>query len=348
MIEDLITCLYNYKVSMEYKGKDFDGDRAQQYSVVRTEMAKKYSNEYFGAEKAETFIIDDEQTPEEIKEKKNEVKVCENLIKTGYNRILEKVKDIRQKFSNALTSGTRSGSGKIILEHFDLLKQIYGGAPSAVKIPVSIDTSSVNNTTGFDQSDGDESDNNDNDDEFSNNQLSPNRDDLENTVSLRNNDDTESSNRGVTESENANPNKKKRKSYDNVIPKLIDNKRVHLEKKLSSSQRDSILLAEAREDIALRKEVINSINNSNEVFSNAMTGISDSIKILSETMAKSMQTLAQCMNPPQPQIPLQMMRPQPQLQVLNNFMHQQTQQQPQSFIDMMPPPTRDGNAYPYN
>ena len=37
----------------------------------------------------------------------------------------------------------------------------------------------------------------------------------------------------------------------NIIPNLIDNKKAHLENKLSASQRDSILLAEAREDVAL-------------------------------------------------------------------------------------------------
>ena len=98
-------------------------------------------------------------------------------------------------------------------------------------------------------------------------------------------------------------NKRKRKSANSIIPKLIDNKRAHLEKKLSASQRDSIMLSEAKEDKSLRREIINSINNSNEIFSNAMTGITDSIKMLSKTMTTSMQVMSQCMNPSQPQIP---------------------------------------------
>ena len=52
----------------------------------------------------------------------------EGLIKIGYNRISGKVKNIRQTFCNALVNGTRSGRGRIVLEHFDLLKMIYGGA----------------------------------------------------------------------------------------------------------------------------------------------------------------------------------------------------------------------------
>ena len=52
--------------------------------------------------------------------KKDKVKASEGLIKIGCNRILEKVKDIRQNFSTALVKETKSVRGRIILEHFDL------------------------------------------------------------------------------------------------------------------------------------------------------------------------------------------------------------------------------------
>ena len=83
------------------------------------------------------------------------------------------------------------------------------------------------------------------------------------------------------------PSKGANKKKENIWQhhsKVIDNKRAHLEKKSSASQRDSILMTEAREDVALRREIIHSINNSNEIFSNAVTGITDSFKMLNETM----------------------------------------------------------------
>ena len=46
--------------------------------------------------------------------------------------------------------------------------------------------------------------------------------------------------------------------------------------KISASQRYSILLVEAREDMSLRRELMSSIKKSNEVFSNSMAA-SDSI-----------------------------------------------------------------------
>ena len=38
------------------------------------------------------------------------------LIKKGYQRVQEKLKEIRQNFSVAVTTGRRSGSGKIVLD----------------------------------------------------------------------------------------------------------------------------------------------------------------------------------------------------------------------------------------
>ena len=43
------------------------------------------------------------------------------LMIRGRNRIIEKVKDIRQNFSKAVTTATRSGSGKTVYEFFDKL-----------------------------------------------------------------------------------------------------------------------------------------------------------------------------------------------------------------------------------
>ena len=40
MIKDLLKYLYSYKVSMDYKAKNFDGNGMQQYAVLRVD--KKY------------------------------------------------------------------------------------------------------------------------------------------------------------------------------------------------------------------------------------------------------------------------------------------------------------------
>ncbi len=64
------------------------------------------------------------------KEISQQRKVEKALMKRGYTRVQDKLKEIRQKFSEAVASGRRSGSGKIILESYDQLAQIWGGSPA--------------------------------------------------------------------------------------------------------------------------------------------------------------------------------------------------------------------------
>ena len=129
MVDYLITCLGNYRTLMEFNGKDFDGDRPAQYAVLREEMAKMFGVEMFGPVSPSTLSPIEMQglCEEERKEERNRMKMQEQSIKQGYNRILEKVKDIRQRFSKAIVQGSRSGSGKIVMEHFDSLKKNLWG-----------------------------------------------------------------------------------------------------------------------------------------------------------------------------------------------------------------------------
>ena len=52
------------------------------------------------------------------------------MITKGQKRVMEKVKEIRQNFSKAVLSGSRSGSGKIVYEFYDKLITLWGGSAS--------------------------------------------------------------------------------------------------------------------------------------------------------------------------------------------------------------------------
>ena len=55
---------------------------------------------------------------------------------------MEKIKKIRNAFSTAITTGRRSGAGRIIMENYDKLVLIYGGAPSVEPLAFGSDTAS--------------------------------------------------------------------------------------------------------------------------------------------------------------------------------------------------------------
>ena len=79
------------------------------------------------------------------------------------------------------------------------------------------------------------------------------------------------------------------------MPKLIDNKRKHLEKTLSASQRDKMLLDEAKEDSKFRKDLSDCMNRSTESFTNAMDGINSTLVQLGKSICRSVEMLSRAM-----------------------------------------------------
>ena len=77
---------------------------------------------------------------EDIEKYKTRCEEDKNKVKKGYSRIKEKIKELRQKFSNGVTLGTRSGSGKLVLEFYDLMVQIWGGAPATEPVSFGVMT----------------------------------------------------------------------------------------------------------------------------------------------------------------------------------------------------------------
>ena len=46
---------------------------------------------------------------------------------------------MRQDYRNAVNKGTRSGSGKVVKDDYDLLTDIWGGSPSTTSLSFGID-----------------------------------------------------------------------------------------------------------------------------------------------------------------------------------------------------------------
>ncbi len=66
------------------------------------------------------------------------------LINRGYARIREKVKEIRQSFSQAVVNRKRSGSGKIVFEFYDELIRIWGSSAAIQPLSFGVDTETLN------------------------------------------------------------------------------------------------------------------------------------------------------------------------------------------------------------
>ncbi|PFX19644.1 hypothetical protein AWC38_SpisGene15925 [Stylophora pistillata] len=122
MVDDLLRALSEFKANMEYRNVDFNADKNKQYEAVRNTIARKYSSgdvDLFGPEG--TTAIPEDVEESQRKELVEKVKSEKALVKKGYSRVMEKIKELRQKVSNAVTMGSRSGSGKLVIEFYDVM-----------------------------------------------------------------------------------------------------------------------------------------------------------------------------------------------------------------------------------
>ena len=131
MVENLIEFLQAYKSEMEFKNVHFDSNCPAQYSWLRQKITKLYKEDtsLFGPVSLAPVNGPLSSTSKEEKDvygKQNKTK--NYLIRKGYSQIREKVKEIRQSFSQAVINGKRSGSGKIVYEFYDKLITIWGGS----------------------------------------------------------------------------------------------------------------------------------------------------------------------------------------------------------------------------
>ena len=144
--ENLIKCLLEYKTCMALQNCDWNADKVKLYENVRKSLAKIYEDEpeQFGPVSLSTNphagIDDDDVKYVDLKEHQIKIKTEKELIK----RVQEQVKVLRQKFSEAVTTGRRSGKGQIVMEHYDDLINLWGGSPTSEPLSYGCSTSEVN------------------------------------------------------------------------------------------------------------------------------------------------------------------------------------------------------------
>ena len=230
---------------MEYNNSDFSADKVKQYEAVRQAMAKICIDKpsFLGPIHMTPLDMANEDDHEEKARVLKQKKEDKDMIKRGYNRVEEKLKEIRQSFSKAVTTGSRSGSGKLVLEHYDQLVQIWGGSPATEPLTFGTSTDQVNNAPTINiNTEGNPT----------SVDSAPAESSITN-VEVRCSSDGENDNDGVLLT-------LKQKGAENPVPKLIDNKRKHMERELSAMQHDQILINESKEEAQFKKDIAEAIH----------------------------------------------------------------------------------------
>ncbi|PFX19630.1 putative G-protein coupled receptor 133 [Stylophora pistillata] len=83
-----------------------------------------------------------------------------------------------------------------------------------------------------------------------------------------------------------------------ISPQLVDNKRKQMEKALSQSKRDKILMNATKEDIIMKKQMISSLEESNESLQSVMQKMTESLSFMAERISAGMRMIATAMESP--------------------------------------------------
>ena len=83
-----------------------------------------------------------------------------------------------------------------------------------------------------------------------------------------------------------------------AVPRLVDNKRKQMEKALSQSKRDQILMNSAKEDLIMKKQMIASLEDSNKSLQSTMEKMTESLSAMAEGISSGMRMIAMAMSGP--------------------------------------------------
>jgi hypothetical protein len=207
--------------------------------------------------------------------------------------VKEKIKALRQDYRNAVNTGTRSGSGRIIRDNWEDLTEIWAGSPATKAIDNGCTTREINGeniSTGFVETD---------DEETFMNSLFEKEDDANSQVKQPELQDVE--NNSESEESDSTLDSRKRIVPVNSTPKFVDNKRKKLEKQLSAKQRDMVLMNAAKKEIDSKTSIAHGLLESNKGINSAMSKMADSISSLGTGLVQGFGLLAQALSQNQQQ-----------------------------------------------
>ena len=92
--------------------------------------------------------------------------------------------------------------------------------------------------------------------------------------------------------------KKNTKVSVSAVPQLVDNKRKQMEKALSQSKRDQILMNSAKEDLIMKKQMIASLEDSNKSLQSTMQKMTESLSAMAEGISSGMRMIPMAMSGP--------------------------------------------------
>ena len=142
-VVSLIAYIKEYKAVCDFNGVDFEADLKDLYTELHRCLASRFPEDFGPDKVSEPSTAVKDMSCEEYDLYKKTTAEEKIQIAKVYDRIKAKVKSIRQDYRTAVNKGTRSGSGKLVKEHFDILREIWGGSPATTMLAEGVDGDSL-------------------------------------------------------------------------------------------------------------------------------------------------------------------------------------------------------------
>lgn len=101
-VELLLKYLKEYQVTCNFNGKDFEQDLSAMYTEIRRCLSLDYPEEFGPGNPTEPEMPLTDMSSAEYKEYKKRLDKEQDLIKKGYDRVKEKIRNLRQDFRAAV------------------------------------------------------------------------------------------------------------------------------------------------------------------------------------------------------------------------------------------------------
>lgn len=197
--------------------------------------------------------------------------------------LTSKLKAVRSKYRHAVDSGRRSGHGRVVLLYFELCEKIWGGSPATEQIDSGIE--SIDHSAHVATNEGAES--------------RSTGEGLADSQPVCDNMPTSANSQSSTTPSSDSVQQRRALLND----KLSNYKQAKLKRKLPA---ESQLVGCVKEDIALKKRMIEQMETMDKKHQEQMQKMSDSLEKLTNSISGGFDLLRHMLAPPQPMHPQSM------------------------------------------
>ena len=252
-IQLLLEVCFDFKAESDYEGVNWESKRTK-YEQIKSKFWEQYPE------------VEDEKFPR-----------CKDLDSIMKERVSAKLKSIRTDFKKAVDTGKRSGGERIIFTFYELCERIWGGCPAVNSISHGIDTSTPKEKTRGVEPMQNDLQNQEDDDE---------RSSVQSNSLLSKYDETgigsPSSGEEIREAQSL------KEQTTNCRKKVEEGLKNRRDKKLSSKlSMDTQLLNISKEELSLKRKLLEQLEKSEEEFNLGMNKVFKSMENISSCIQQT-------------------------------------------------------------